>query len=573
MACGRPLDGDAPGPPWRVTPRGGGGALRLLSGLLVGVLLALSAVASARADLLWEPLGGAPPEGPAASAVAPLADGTVLLLRGGIVLRRPLGGDWVEVAAGERGSYLAASQGARPLAVAVLGDALLASLDGGQTWRPTGLPVDNPQLELSPAFDDDGTALYTAAGRLFKSVDGGATWTELIPVAGQRVQRALFSPTYAQDHTMVAAVVSGPFPYLMADRPNDQPATDHDSSAGLLISTDGGLSWSAPGDGPSLDGVPYRHIQAVALSPAFGIDHVVYVYAWGPRTPAPFVGGGLARQWQGALFRSADGGQSWRAVQTSGPPAFTRTFATLALSPVHHLDDTLFSALFEIGPTPASAGCRLLRSTDGGANWTEVLQRGSYESCRGVVVSPRYADDRVLLAGKQSWLYSQDGGATWANLGRPDIVSPPVFAPDLWLYAAGREGAWRLPPFPDRGDLPDCPLQPAGGFGRLWRANDALRADLGCPGAPEQRITAHIVERPEGRLIQLEAGGSWLLLHEDGSLELLAAEQAPSETPAALELVRQEYAGGVLLWNPRPSATILVLDRVAQRWRMFPDLP
>jgi hypothetical protein len=550
-------------------------AVRNVAVLLVLLSLASPALAlAAQEGLEWEsvgPAGGS--ELPAASGVEPLSDGTLLLLRGESVLRRTPGGRWGEVLSGGRGTYLAANRGDRPLALAALGELVYLSLDGGLTWRQTNLPAEAPSLELSPGFDKDATALYRAGGRLLRTRDGGISWDPLTLPPGQRVQQAVFSPAFVRDQTVVAAVVSGDFPRLLVDSPPDQPASENETSAGVLISRDAGQSWHAPGPGPTVDGTPYRHVYALAISPTFGTDQTLLAYAWGPRSVAPFMGGGTARTWRGALLLSRDQGATWQVVQSSGPASFQRGYASLALSPAFELDQTIFLALSEAGASPASSSCRLLRSVDAGTSWDELMRRGSYESCLGVLVSPRYPDDRVVIAGKQHWMLSQNGGLTWDSLAPPSVtlVARPVFAPDWWLYAGGRDGAWRLAPFPDRDDLPPCTIIPAGGFGRLWRANDPLRGSLGCPRESERRLDVRLRPTDSGLYLRLATDDRTISLAADGSLRLVRPDEAPADGWQDQNLMVQSYEGGLLLWRLMEPASILAINLDDQRWRSFPD--
>lgn len=547
-----------------------------MRGLAVAVALWLLAASPVAAEVPapWEQLGGGDPGGATPSAVAPLSDGTLLLLRGEAVWRRSPSGAWNAVLRGGRALFLAASPGPRPLIVAALEPTVYVSLDGGDNWRATSLPSDAPDLELSPSFDLDGEALYRGGDRLFRTVDGGSTWVELSPVPGQRVQQVRYSPGYSSDRTILAALVSGPFRAFTLDPPTQGPGDENVTSAGLLVSRDGGDTWAPTGPGPSIDDVPYRHIQTLTLSPSFAADRVLFVYAWGPRPPGTFVSG-QARQWQGALFRTADAGVTWEAVRASGPPSFQRGYARVTLSPSFPLDGIVFFALNTAGGSPASSGCQLVRSLDAGQTWTELMPRGSYEGCLSVELSPRFADDRVALFGKFGWTLSRDGGLSWEPLGPPDL-SParPVFTPDFWLYVAAGDGAWRRPPFPDRTDLPTCPLVPAGGFGRLWRANDPLRGDLGCPLEAEARVLVQVQDAAGGTLLRSGGEGNpTYVLEAGGSLRALDPREAPSAGWQDVDVVLQRYAGGVLLWSSGPTPTITALDAAAGRWRTAPDLP
>lgn len=530
--------------------------------------------AEAQVPSPWEPLGGGDQNGSAPSAVAPLSNGTLLLLSGDAVLRRSPSSDWTAVLRGGRAAFLASNPGPRPLIVAGLEATVYVSLDGGDNWRATTLPSASPALELSPSFDLDGEALYRGDDRLFRTLDGGSTWDELSPAPGQRVQQALYSPGYSRDRTILAVVVSGPFRSFALDTPAQSPGDENVTSAGLLVSRDGGDTWAPAGPGPSVDGVPFRQIETLALSAAFAADQVVYAYAWGPRPLGAFMSG-QARQWQGALFRSRDAGASWEVVRSSGPPSFQRGFAHVTLSPAFPLDGIVFLALSTAGATPASSGCQLLRSVDGGQTWAELIGRGSYEGCLPVSLSPRFADDRVALFGKLGWTVSRDGGTTWEPLGPPDLSpAPPIFTSDFWLYVAARDGAWRRPPFPDRTDLPTCPIVPAGGFGRFWRANDALRADLGCPREAEARVLVQVHDVPDGTLLQPGGEGDpTYALEAGGGLRTLGPRETPAGGWQEVEVLLQRYAGGALLWFPGAAPTITALDAVSGRWRTVPDAP
>jgi hypothetical protein len=202
------------------------------------------------------------------------------------------------------------------------------------------------------------------------------------------------------------------------------------------------------------------------------------------------------------------------------------------------------------------------------------MTRGSNEACLGVVLSPRYPDDRVVLAGKQSWMFSRNGGLTWDSLAPPSVslMARPTFAPDWWLYAGGRGGAWRLPPFPDRTDLPQCSITPAGGFGRLWRANDALRTDLGCPTESEHRLDVRVRPSDSGRFVRWAGDDRTFFLASDSSLRLARSDEAPADGWVDQNLIAQAYEGGLLFWDPVPPASILAIDPASQRWRNLPDL-
>lgn len=143
-------------------------------------------------------------------------------------------------------------------------------------------------------------------------------------------------------------------------------------------------------------------------------------------------------------------GADWRAI---GPDRIKVT--ALAISPAYPSDRTLFIGLhgWDLG---------VFHSTDGGDSWEEV-----YEGLRGsldpwVVVSPDFASDRTLFAGRGNGgvFRSTDGGDSWKKVTRgipryedvgeccgyygvSDLVFSPSFTIDSTVYLATWNGLFR----------------------------------------------------------------------------------------------------------------------------------
>ena len=122
---------------------------------------------------------------------------------------------------------------------------------------------------------------------------------------------------------------------------------------------------------------------------------------------APASGAFFART-DGGLFRSDDGGASWRAVNLPPVPPNARAWR-VAVDPTDH------TVLY----TSGEGG--LYKSTDDAATWTLVLP--TKEFVRGIAVSP--ADRGLIYVGLVPtadissdfrFLRSRDGGATWEQL-------------------------------------------------------------------------------------------------------------------------------------------------------------
>ena len=176
------------------------------------------------------------------------------------------------------------------------------------------------------------------------------------------------------------------------------------TSAGqLFISKDGGNSWAifahlGPGDDYVFD-----HIVFDPTNPA-----TLYAAAWG-----------LFNDDDGGVFRSDDGGRTWRELMG----AHGKSIRALAMAPSDH--NTLVIGALD----------GVFRSRDGGANWERVspenhLAIENHSSLRNfvsVAIDPQNPD--VIYAGTRHlpWKTS-DGGAHWHNLKEGILDDSDVFS-------------------------------------------------------------------------------------------------------------------------------------------------
>jgi len=113
----------------------------------------------------------------------------------------------------------------------------------------------------------------------------------------------------------------------------------------------------------------------------------------------------------GGVWKSVDGGQSWRPLWDEQD-----TMAATALAIAPSAPDTVYAATGEWTPGwgPGFPGTGLFVSTDGGLTWA---QRSTLLSRRvaQVVVSPTDAS-RVYVAGESGFERSDDAGVTWTTV-------------------------------------------------------------------------------------------------------------------------------------------------------------
>ena len=176
------------------------------------------------------------------------------------------------------------------------------------------------------------------------------------------------------------------------------------TSAGqLFVSQDGGNSWAL-----------FAHL---GQGEDYVLDHIIF----DPTNPAiVYVAGwGLFDDTEGGVFRSEDGGHTWRDLQgTHG-----KSIRALAMSPSNH-------NILVIGALDG-----VFRSRDGGATWERISPENhvaieNHSSLRNfvsVAIDPQ--DPDVIYAGTRHLPWKTvDGGATWHNLKEGILDDSDVFS-------------------------------------------------------------------------------------------------------------------------------------------------
>lgn len=309
---------------------------------------------------------------------------------------------------------------------------LLKSSDGGRSWRavniaPTATLVDS--LVIDP--HDPETVYVGTEGGVFKSTDGGATW--------QPANAGLFGKETEQERNdPLAGFVS----VLVVDESNS--GTVYAASAnGLFKSTNGGASWRRVG---------LRNVGTVVLDPTD--PETIYAGAEvAPRRP----GERLSRRTLDGVFKSSDGGSSWRAVGLQG-----KNVTWLALDP----EDTniVYAGTWETlgGPFSEARAHGVFKSKDGGSSWHAAALPGKYVD--GLTFDPQ--DPDIVYANVSNFpvwfgriIKSTDGARTWRALDVGQAADFLAFDPrnSAMLYA-----------------LSDLGLLMSSDAGRSWRG---LRGD------------------------------------------------------------------------------------------------
>ena len=296
---------------------------------------------------------------------------------------------------------------------------LWKTTDGGATW--TALFTQEPVAAIGAVavWARDPKVVWIGTGEanprndvergdgVWKSADGGKTFAHLGLDRTAQIARISLDPR--DPKTALVAALGDPFADA-ADR-------------GVYRTADGGVTWQK-----TLYSGPASGASDLARDPAD--PRVVYAGMWQfRRLPWTFSSGGAA----GGLYRSRDGGITWTKLSGHGLPAAPTGRIGIAIAP---------SRPQRVYAEIESKDGILWRSDDGGATWrcvsadTIANQRPFYFS--RLAVDPRDPDHVVALSVYA--VESRDAGRTWkriAPLSQYDYH-------DLWWAPDGRRMALAL---------------------------------------------------------------------------------------------------------------------------------
>lgn len=276
----------------------------------------------------------------------------------------------------------------------ILGLAVLLSTaapPAAQSWTPTGPTGGDVRALAVDARREDTIFLGTADGILYHSDDGGRRWQRLspgFPKRGMSLDNVLIDP---RGRVLVGFwEVEG-------------------KGGGVARSADGGRTFTLL---PGIDGESVR-----ALSIAGG-------------DPDVLVAGTLT-----GVFRSEDGGDSWRRISPVGHPEI-KNVESVAIDPVD--------------PRVVYAGTWHLpwKTLDAGRTW-RVISAGMIDDSDVFTLTLDRRTPRTVYASACTGIYrSKDGAARWAKVRGIPASSRRTrsFAQDPrrheTLYAGTTEGLW-----------------------------------------------------------------------------------------------------------------------------------
>ena len=347
-------------------------------------------------------------------------------------------------------------------------------------WRMIGPFRGGRVVAVSGVAGDDATFYFGAVGGgVWKTTDAGTVW------------RPIFDSQKISSIGAIAVAPSDPNVIYVGTGEADI-RSQIGFGDGVYKSTDAGRTWTNVGLRDS------RQIAKIVVDPHD--PDLVYAAALG------HVYGPNAER---GVFRSSDGGRSWRKVLDRGPSVGA---ADLAMDPAN--PKTLYACMWAGSRPPWSQypalegeGSGLFQSTDGGDTWKDLKGHGLPETRwgrSGVAVFP--GGKRVytvVSADAASGLYrSDDGGVTWVR-----ATGDKRLTERAWYFC----GVTVDPKNPDLVYLPNV---------ALFRSEDAGRNFTvlkGAPGGDDYHILwidpteprRMLLGSDQGTNVSVDAGRTW----------------------------------------------------------------
>ena len=270
--------------------------------------------------------------------------------------------------------------------------------NGGHSWVPMFDSQDIASIGALAVAPSEPNTVYVGTGEacirgnisygtgVYKSNNGGKTWASMGLRDTRHIGRVVVDPKNP-DRVFVAAL---------------DHAYGPNAERGVFRTVDGGAHWQK---------VLFKDVHTGAIDVQFDPtnSNVLYAALWQvQRTPWSLSSGGPGS----GLYKSVDGGSTWKLLSGGGLPAGIYGRIGLAISPVD--PDRIWASI-----EAAEGG--LYRSEDGGTTWARInaderfRQRAWYFS--HLVADPKALD--TVYALNTGAFRSIDGGKTFELLPAP----------------------------------------------------------------------------------------------------------------------------------------------------------
>ena len=273
-----------------------------------------------------------------------------------------------------------------------IGDGVYKSSDGGDNWTNLGLKESEHIAKILVDPSETNTVYVCVPGKLwsdsdergvYKTTDGGKTWLKILKGANASTGCSMMSLDPQNPKTLFAGMWDFRRKGWTFRSGGDGPTAP--SGSGLFKSTDGGASWTELSD-KSAKGLPNKPWGRIAVAVASSKPNVVYAFI-------------EAEPPKNGLYRSADGGQTWEALDRSQAMIWRPFyFANLIVDPKN--ENRIYK--------PDGS---LIVSTDGGKSFSNI-SGGAHGDFHDVWIDPTSTDHLIIGDDGGLW-YSFDAGNKW----------------------------------------------------------------------------------------------------------------------------------------------------------------
>ena len=377
------------------------------------------------------------------------------------------------------------------------GGGVWKTTDAGGVWKPIFDDMRVASIGALAIAPSDPDVIYVATGEqmpgqgVFKSTDAGATWTNV----GLRDAHHL---------TSIIVDPKNPDVVLVGSMGDFAPGPWR----GVFRTENGGKTW-----GKVLFKDDHTGIADMCMDP--GDHRVLYATFWRPDLGPFGAGSSTIENHSDAIYKTADGGLTWKALPGTGLPAGDLGRIGVSVAPGDHgrrvfaivnqgvfrSDDTgvtwrrssadprvvgngYFSRVFSDPRNPDVVyvmQTAVYRSTDGGRTFQAFTGAPSGDDFHVLWIDPQ-DPERMILGVDQGATISVDGGKTWSNwLNQPTGQFYHVSTDDSFPYHAYAEqqdsGTVAVPNRSDYGEITYRDWFSVGGFEFGYIASD--------PGDPD----------------------------------------------------------------------------------------
>lgn len=283
---------------------------------------------------------------------------------------------------------------------------IYASEDGGRTWQPSGIDGRTVWDILAGANGAGPIYAGTQPAGLFQSHDEGRTWQEVESLAHAPGAERWCVPTTPRQGGRARA--------LVVDRADSKRIWVGVEVGGIASTRNGGASWSVdlPGGNPDIHMMVAHPAKPGVLFATTGYGRI----------------DGVAEMIEGnaGVFRSDDGGVTWRYVWYGMQPRYTRPMC-IDPRPPYALTVASTPTAFSTCKDAGGAHAMLYRTEDGGETWRSLCDpthSPSAANFHGLCPDPAAAGG-VLVGTETGEVWRVSDSAAWTRLaeGLPSVLS------------------------------------------------------------------------------------------------------------------------------------------------------